>query len=220
MIQLSKIEKSFVVGGQPLKVIRGIDLALYAGEFVSIMGRSGSGKSTLLNIIGCLDVPTSGTYLLAGQDVSKLGDAALARIRNEHIGFIFQNFNLISRNTALKNVEKPLIYRDMKAALRKSKAAEMLEKVGLSDRMEHYPSQLSGGQQQRVAIARALVTDPRLIIADEPTGSLDSVNSKEIMLLLRRFNDEGRTVVLVTHDKSLSEYADRVIELVDGQVCP
>lgn len=220
MIQLSKIEKSFVVGGQPLKVIRGIDLALYAGEFVSIMGRSGSGKSTLLNIIGCLDVPTSGTYLLAGQDVSQLGDAALARIRNEHIGFIFQNFNLISRNTALKNVEKPLIYRDMKAALRKSKAAEMLEKVGLSDRMEHYPSQLSGGQQQRVAIARALVTDPRLIIADEPTGSLDSVNSKEIMLLLRRFNDEGRTVVLVTHDKSLSEYADRVIELVDGQVCP
>lgn len=219
MIELRGIEKSYLVGARPLQVIRGIDLDIRLGEFVAIMGRSGSGKSSLLNIIGCLDVATSGRYCLGGQDVSLLNDNELARIRNLHFGFVFQNFNLIARNSALKNVEKPLIYRDMPASSRREKAAAILDKVGLSDRLEHYPAQLSGGQQQRVAIARALVANPSVIIADEPTGSLDSLNSKEIMSLLRQFNEEGRTVVMVTHDKGMSEYADRVIELADGRLC-
>ncbi len=219
MIELQQIEKNFFVGGGILEVIRGIDLFIGKGEFVAIMGKSGSGKSTLLNIIGCLDSVSSGKYCLSGEDVAVMTDRSLAQIRNRRIGFIFQSFNLIARNTALKNVEKPLIYQGIKASARNERALAMLERVGLSDRAEHLPSQLSGGQQQRVAIARALVTNPDIIIADEPTGNLDSSTGKEIMGLLRAVSREGRTVVMVTHDASLSSYADRIVELADGRVC-
>lgn len=218
MIELAAIHKSFYVNGNTVEVIRGLDLRIEAGEFVAIMGRSGSGKSTLLNLIGCLDTPTAGEYRLAGRDVSILPDRALADIRSRHIGFIFQSFNLIARNTALKNVEKPLLYQDAPTHLRTSRAVAMLERVGLAERMLHYPAQLSGGQQQRVAIARALVSNPGILIADEPTGNLDSSTGKDIMELLRRLSDEGRTVVMVTHDSAVSSYASRIIELADGRI--
>jgi putative ABC transport system ATP-binding protein len=218
MIKLTGISKTFTMSSSQVQAVRGIDLTIERGEFVSIMGASGSGKSTLLNIIGCLDTPSSGVYRLAGEDVAGLADYQLALIRNRRIGFVFQSFNLIARSTAQKNVEKPLIYRGVSAALRKQLACEMLHKVGLYDRRNHFPSQLSGGQQQRVAIARALVTDPDLLIADEPTGNLDSAMGQEIMQLLRSVNDEGRTVVMVTHDRALAACASRHIELVDGRV--
>lgn len=219
MIELIKIKKHFTTGGGQLDVIRGIDLVIEKGEFVSIMGKSGSGKSTLLNIIGCLDTPSDGVYRLFGRDVSSVADRELSEIRNRHIGFIFQGFNLIARNTARKNIEKPLVYQGMSGKTRALKAVEMLEKVGLSNRSDHLPSQLSGGQQQRVAIARALITNPTLLIADEPTGNLDSSTGREIMNLLRQICDEGRTVVMVTHDATLANFSDRVVELSDGRVC-
>ena len=218
MIALEAIEKSYLVGGLPLQVLDQVSLRVDSGEFIALIGRSGSGKSSLLNIIGCLDHPSAGCYLLNGHMVSGLADSELAALRNRHIGFIFQNFNLIPRCSALKNIEKPLIYRGIKPAERRQLALAMLAKVGLSDRAEHLPSQLSGGQQQRVAIARALVTDPSLIIADEPTGSLDSATGGEIMRLLRALNHEGRTIILVTHDQTLAAYADRVVELADGRI--
>lgn len=208
-----------MVGGGRLDVIRGLDLTVNRGEFVSIMGKSGSGKSTLLNLIGCLDVPSEGNYHLSGRDVSSLPDSELSEVRNRHIGFIFQSFNLIARNTARKNIEKPLIYQGTRPKERASRVNEMLEKLGLTDRAEHFPAQLSGGQQQRVAIARALVTDPDLIIADEPTGNLDSSTSCEVMNILRRICDEGKTVVMVTHDATLTKFSDRVIRISDGRVC-
>ncbi|MEB0140412.1 MULTISPECIES: ABC transporter ATP-binding protein [unclassified Undibacterium] len=218
MIALEAIEKSYLVGGLPLQVLDQVSLRVDSGEFIALIGRSGSGKSSLLNIIGCLDHPSAGRYFLNGHNVSGLADNELAALRNRHIGFIFQNFNLIPRCSALKNIEKPLIYRGIKPTERRRLALAMLAKVGLSDRAEHLPSQLSGGQQQRVAIARALVTDPSLIIADEPTGSLDSATGGEIMRLLRALNHEGRTIVLVTHDQTLAAHADRVIELADGRI--
>jgi putative ABC transport system ATP-binding protein len=218
MIELRAIEKRFTVGGGILDVIRGIDLTIGKGEFVAIMGKSGSGKSTLLNIIGCLDTPSAGRYMLSGSDVSALSDRALADIRNRRIGFIFQSFNLIARNTALRNVEKPLLYQGMEAAERRRRAAEMLERVGLAERAGHLPSQLSGGQQQRVAIARALVARPDILIADEPTGNLDSMTGQDIMGLLRNLSREGKTVVMVTHDPGSGAFADRVINLADGRV--
>lgn len=216
MLNLTGIHKTYMMAGKPLHVVRGIDLSINKGEFVLIMGKSGSGKSTLLNIIGCLDIPSSGSYCFAGQNVMTANDAQLALIRNRHIGFIFQNFNLIARNTAATNVGKPLVYQGMSAKIRKIKTAEVLDMVGLSDRANHYPSQLSGGQQQRVAIARSLITAPKLIIADEPTGNLDSSTGKEIIQILRQLNHQGRTVVMVTHDSSLARKSDRIIEMVDG----
>lgn len=218
MIELVGIKKHFFVAKMRLDVIRAIDLRIEEGEFVSIMGKSGSGKSTLLNIIGCLDSPSEGKYRLFGKDVSSLADRELSEIRNKHIGFIFQSFNLIMRNTAKKNIEKPLIYQGVCAKERIAKANEMLQRVGLADRAGHLPSQLSGGQQQRVAIARALITGPKLIIADEPTGNLDSRTGKGIMGLLRQICDEGKTILMVTHDPALASLSDRVVELSDGQI--
>lgn len=218
MIELRQIQKHFTLGGGKVEVIRGIDLSIKAGEFVTIMGKSGSGKSTLLNIIACLDRPSAGEYRLFDKEVSCLTDTQLSQLRNKHIGFVFQSFNLIARNTALKNVEKPLVYQGLNANERRKKALDMLEKVGLSERSGHSPSQLSGGQQQRVAVARALVTNPGLLIADEPTGNLDSTTSREVMDLLQSICKEGTTVVMVTHDPSLSRYSDRVVELCDGLV--
>jgi putative ABC transport system ATP-binding protein len=218
MIDMHGIEKHFVVGGSVLPVIRGIDLAIARGEFVAIMGKSGSGKSTLLNLLGCLDTPSAGQYLLSGADVATMSDRALADIRNRRIGFIFQSFNLIARNTALTNVEKPLLYQGVGRRERTRRASEMMAKVGLSDRHDHLPSQLSGGQQQRVAIARALVADPDILIADEPTGNLDSATGRGILDLLQSLCREGKTLVMVTHDDAIARYADRVVELADGKV--
>jgi putative ABC transport system ATP-binding protein len=218
MIELKGICKTFSMGSGVVHAVRGVNLKVERGEFVSIMGASGSGKSTLLNIIGCLDSPSSGMYRLAGEDVAGLADLQLAAIRNRKIGFVFQSFNLIARNTAQKNVEKPLIYRGVGAVQREVLASEMLRRLGLYDRRNHYPTQLSGGQQQRVAIARALVTDPDLLIADEPTGNLDSAMGQEIIQLLREVSDEGRTVIMVTHDRKLAAYASHNLKLVDGAV--
>ncbi len=218
MIELVGIRKHYLLSKMKLDVIQGIDLKIEQGEFVSIMGKSGSGKSTLLNIIGCLDLPSEGIYRLFGKNISKLDDTELSDIRNKNIGFIFQSFNLIMRNTAKENVEKPLIYQGIGARERSARAHDMLQRVGLSDRADHFPSQLSGGQQQRVSVARALITNPNLIIADEPTGNLDSRTGVEIMGMLRQMCDEGKTVLMVTHDPALAEMADRLIKLSDGRI--
>jgi len=197
-----------------VRALRGVDFFANEGEFVSVMGPSGSGKSTLMNILGCLDKPTSGTYFLDGEETSKSDSNTFAYIRNRKIGFIFQSFNLLSRTTALENVELPLFYRREK--FNKERAKEVLDEVGLSQRMDHYPSQLSGGQQQRVAIARAMVNDPAFLLADEPTGNLDSEMTLEIMALFQQLNDKGKTVIMVTHEPELAEYTKRIITLRDG----
>jgi putative ABC transport system ATP-binding protein len=217
LIRLEQVTKTYRMGKVEVHALRGIDLEVSEGEFVAIMGASGSGKSTLMNIIGCLDVPSSGRYLLDGTDVAGLNDDQLATIRNRKIGFVFQSFNLIPRTTALHNVEMPLIYSG--AARRRERSVAALEAVGLADRAGHSPTELSGGQQQRAAIARALVTDPAILLADEPTGNLDSASSVEIMNLLARLNTEqGRTIVLITHEHDVAEFARRVVELRDGLI--
>ena len=218
LLELDAVTKVYHLGDVPLQVLHGVSLHIERGESVAIMGSSGSGKSTLMNILGCLDRPSSGHYLLDGRDVSRLSRGELAEVRNRTIGFVFQNFNLLSRTSALENVELPLIYAGVGTRERTRRAKASLEKVGLADRLDHHPSQLSGGQQQRVAIARALVTSPKLILADEPTGNLDSRTSIEIMALFQELGDSGITVVLVTHENDIAAYARRVIMLKDGLV--
>jgi putative ABC transport system ATP-binding protein len=218
LLELEDIWKTYAMGDAELHALQGVSLKVEPGEFTAIMGASGSGKSTLMNLLGCLDRPTRGRYLLEGQDVSGLSPDALAAIRNRTIGFVFQNFNLLSRTSAVENVELPLLYAGLGAAERHARARESLERVGLSDRAHHHPNQLSGGQQQRVAIARALVNRPRLLLADEPTGNLDSRTSVEVIALLQELGRGGITVVLVTHESDIAEYSSRVVVMRDGRV--
>jgi len=206
------------MGQQQLQVLKGVSLDIYKNEYVSLMGPSGSGKSTLMNILGCLDSPTAGTYVLNGQDVSKMTDNALAEVRNKEIGFVFQQFNLLPRLTALENVALPLIYAGMPKSQRNEKAMQVLEKVNLTDRSHHKPNELSGGQCQRVAIARALVNDPSLILADEPTGNLDTKTSYEIMDIFGKIHASGNTVVLVTHEEDIARHSHRIVRLRDGLI--
>jgi putative ABC transport system ATP-binding protein len=216
MIKMDGVQKTYRVGDVEVPAVRGISLHIRKGEFVAIMGPSGCGKSTLMNLMGCLDTPSAGSYLLDGQEVAGLDDDALSTIRNRKIGFVFQSFNLLPRATALENVELPLIYRDEGGI--KGKAAAALASVGLADRAQHKPTELSGGQQQRVATARALVTNPAILMADEPTGNLDTKASEEVMTLFHELQRHGRTIVLVTHEPDIAAHAQRVIHLKDGQV--
>jgi putative ABC transport system ATP-binding protein len=218
IIRLEHIYKSYFLGKEEIPVLKDINLKVQKNEYVALMGPSGSGKSTLMNILGCLDQPTSGKYFLNDIDVSTMNDNELAHIRNKFIGFVFQTFHLLPKNTALENVEMPLIYAGLPKKERTEKARIALEKVGLADRMHHKPNELSGGQRQRVAIARALVNQPSLILADEPTGNLDSKTSIEIMNLLEQIYQQGNTIVLVTHEEDISKYARRIIRLKDGQI--
>ncbi|GGH67763.1 MAG: ABC transporter ATP-binding protein [Bacteroidetes bacterium] len=218
IIQLEGIKRNFELGKVTVKVLMGIDLVIEENEYVALMGPSGSGKSTLMNLLGCLDTPTSGKYLLNGTDVSGLSDNELADIRNRNIGFVFQTFNLLPRQTALDNTALPLVYSGVGKTARRAEAASVLHQVGLGDRMDHQPNQLSGGQRQRVAIARALVNKPALILADEPTGNLDSKTSVEIMQLFDEIHKKGNTIVLVTHEEEIAQHANRIIRLRDGQI--
>lgn len=218
IIRLVEITRYFKVGLEVVQALRGISTEIRKNEFVALMGASGSGKSTLMNLVGCLDTPTSGQYFLSGKDVSKLNDNELAEIRNKEIGFIFQTFNLLPRSTALDNVMLPLVYAGFGKADRIAKATKALESVGLGDRMNHKPNELSGGQRQRVATARALVNNPALILADEPTGNLDSKTSDEIMSLLVDIHRAGNTIIVVTHEESIARYAHRIIRLIDGRI--
>lgn len=218
IIHLENIRKSYYMGTQSLEVLKGINLDIYKNEYVALMGPSGSGKSTLMNILGCLDSPTEGTYILNSNDVSKMEDADLAQIRNKEIGFVFQQFNLLPRLSAIDNVALPLVYAGISKKIRREMALDVLEKVGLADRSHHRPNELSGGQIQRVAVARALVNNPAIILADEPTGNLDSKTSVEIMDLFSAIQEAGNTVVLVTHEVDIAAHAKRVIRLRDGSV--
>ena len=212
------LQRHYDMGGEVVQALRGIDLTIRKNEFVAVMGPSGSGKSTLMNLVGCLDSPTAGEYWLNGHRVSDLGDDELARIRNKEIGFVFQTFNLLPRATALNNVELPLVYAGLNAKERRARATEALSRVGLADRMKHRPNELSGGQRQRVAIARALVNNPSILLADEPTGNLDSATSQEILGLFDALFREGQTIVLVTHEPDIAAHARRQVHLKDGRV--
>ncbi len=218
VIRTEGLTRSFSMGTTTVRALRGINLTIERGEYVAIMGPSGSGKSTLMNLIGCLDTPTEGQYHLNGTAVAQLAEHDLARIRNKEIGFVFQSFNLLARATALRNVELPLIYGGITARERRELAAEALREVDLADRMDHRPNQLSGGQRQRVSIARALVTKPALLLADEPTGNLDSKTSKEIMSLFQRLYEAGNTIVVVTHERDIADHAQRIVTIRDGVV--
>ena len=214
--QMTGITKSYWMGDEWSPVLRGIDLTIQEGEFLSVLGPSGSGKSTLMNIIGCLDTPTSGEYILHGRRVDDLEPDELARIRNREIGFIFQSFQLLPRQDALSNVELPLVYAGMPRPQRRERAAEMLRRVGRENKMDHLPNQLSGGQQQRVAIARALATNPTILLADEPTGALDQKTGHQVMDLFHELHDEGRTIIMITHDRHIAQNASRLVRILDG----
>jgi putative ABC transport system ATP-binding protein len=218
VIVTRNLQREYDMGGEVVHALQGVDLVIRKNEFVAIMGPSGSGKSTLMNLIGCLDSPTGGEYWLNGHRVSELGDDELARIRNKEIGFVFQTFNLLPRATALHNVELPLVYAGMSAKERRAQATEAIDRVGLRDRIQHRPNELSGGQRQRVAIARALVNRPSILLADEPTGNLDSVTSQEIMELFEALHRDGQTIVLVTHEHDIAAHALRQVHLLDGRV--
>lgn len=218
IIDIQDIKRNFKMGSETVKVLKGVDLQIEKGDYVALMGPSGSGKSTLMNILGCLDTPTSGYYSLNGKDVSRLDDDQLAEIRNKDIGFVFQTFNLMPRTTALDNVALPMIYAGKSKEERNQRAAAVLNMVGLGDRMDHHPNQLSGGQRQRVAVARALVNSPSIILADEPTGNLDTKTSVEIMALFDEIHSKGNTVILVTHEEDIAEHAHRIIRLRDGVI--
>jgi putative ABC transport system ATP-binding protein len=218
LIETVDLWKTYVMGAEEVHALRGVSVQIERGEYVAIMGPSGSGKSTLMNLIGCLDTPTKGSYLLNGKQVSEMNDDELARIRNEEIGFVFQTFNLLPRATALHNVELPLIYAGVSAKMRSERAREALARVELSDRMTHRPNEMSGGQRQRVAIARALVNNPSILLADEPTGNLDSKTGNEIMGVFERLHASGNTIVIVTHEAEIAAYAHRTIHIRDGQV--
>ncbi|KMY51811.1 ABC transporter ATP-binding protein [Peribacillus loiseleuriae] len=218
IIQIKNMKKKYELGGETVMALQDVSLDIQKGDFISIIGPSGSGKSTFMNMIGCLDRPNSGKYMLDGEDVGKMKGSQLSVIRNKKIGFIFQNFNLISRLTAIENVELPLIYRGMKAMERREIALESLKKVGLVDRAPHLPTQLSGGQQQRVAIARALAGHPPILLADEPTGALDSKTSREILEIMNSLNEQGHTIILITHDLKVAKKASRVVRIHDGQL--
>lgn len=218
LIDTRNLIKEYVMGTTHVYALNGVSITIDEGEFVAIMGASGSGKSTFMNLIGCLDSPTSGEYILSGEKVSTLSSDELATIRNKRIGFVFQQFNLLARTSALNNVELPLLYSSLPAAERKARASQRLIEVGLGERMDHHPAQLSGGQQQRVAIARALVNNPSLILADEPTGALDSRTSVEIMALMQKLNRQGMTIIVVTHERDIADFASRIITFRDGQV--
>jgi len=218
LIAVESLTKTYVLGDEELRALDDVSVSVEEGEFVAVMGASGSGKSTLMNILGCLDRPTAGTYRLAGRDVSRMTSGELAEIRNQLIGFVFQNFNLLTRTSALENVELPLVYAGVSGGERRARAKAALDRMGLGDRLHHHPGQLSGGQQQRVAIARAIVNQPRLLFADEPTGNLDSKTSLSVMALLQQLSEDGLTILYVTHDAEVARYASRVLVMRDGRI--
>ena len=218
ILSMKNITKSYYLGEEEQLILKGINLTVNRGEFVSILGPSGSGKSTMMNIIGCLDKATSGQYMLSGRDIKDLDENELAEIRSKEIGFIFQSFQLLPRLTALQNVELPMIYSGVSSVKRKEIAKKMLERVGLSDRLNHYPNQLSGGQQQRVAIARALSTNPTILLADEPTGALDQRTGHQVMELFKELHAEGRTIIMITHDEKIAKQATRIVRILDGNI--
>ena len=218
ILVMEHIVKQYPMGDEVSTVLKGIDFTVKRGEFVAILGPSGSGKSTLMNIIGCLDVPTSGTYYLSGQKIAQQSERALAHIRNKEIGFIFQSFHLLQKQTALENVQLPLIYAGLPEKESLQRAEEMLTRVGLADKMDHYPNQMSGGQQQRVAIARALAANPTILLADEPTGALDQKTSRQVMDMFLELNREGRTIIMITHDAHIASFAGRIVRILDGRM--
>lgn len=218
ILTMKNIVKEYIVGGEVSRVLNGIDLEVKKGEFLAVLGPSGSGKSTLMNIIGCLDVPTSGEYTLDGKIIGQESEKVLAQIRNKEIGFIFQSFFLMQRQSALQNVKMPLIYADIPEKRQNEIARDMLEKVGLGDKVDYFPNQLSGGQQQRVAIARAMANNPAILLADEPTGALDQKTGKQVMELFHKLNDDGRTIIMITHDAKIASHASRIVRILDGNI--